>query len=204
MTPVAWLPHAQLTREEWQEYGTRLRHATNRTNWWLGDWIRFGQRHYEDHRYELAARITEYDYQTLRNIAWVAGRYEIPRRRENVSWSHHEAVASLEPVEQDRWLNNATARHMTVKRLRDEVRSARRSTSAIAPAKHEDHRDPPAASSAPIIVCPGCGATINIRPDQLIELTEATTRMARRQPGGHDPTPRLRHYRLPYRPMDPY
>lgn len=32
------------------------------------------------------------------------------RRRNNLSWSHHREVAALEPADQDRWLDRATAR----------------------------------------------------------------------------------------------
>jgi len=38
-------------------------------------------------------------------LAWVSGKIEVLRRRNNLSWSHHQEVASLPPAEQDEWLN---------------------------------------------------------------------------------------------------
>jgi predicted RNA-binding Zn-ribbon protein involved in translation (DUF1610 family) len=174
VTAVAWLPHTGLTQEEWQEYGRRLRNATNKTNWWLGDWIRWGERRYNDNRYELAHRIVGYEYQTLRNLGWVAGHYERTRRRENLSWSHHEAVASLPPPDQDRLLDLAIAHRLTVKQLREHGRQQRHGTSAAASVTHDEHTDPQAelADFVPLS-CPDCGRTIIVRRAAFTELTKA-------------------------------
>jgi len=48
-----------------------------------------------------------YSYQTFRISGWVAGRIEVFRRLNSLSWSHHQAVAALEPKEQDRFLDLA-------------------------------------------------------------------------------------------------
>ena len=40
---------------------------------------------------------------------WVAHKFEISRRRENLSFSHHAEVTALEPAEQDDWLDRAEA-----------------------------------------------------------------------------------------------
>ena len=45
--------------------------------------------------YSQALDETEYSYQTLANDKWVAGQIEFCRRRQNLTWSHHEVVASL-------------------------------------------------------------------------------------------------------------
>jgi hypothetical protein len=90
--------------------------------WWLGDWIRYGDVKFGQ-KYSRAAKITGYDTQTLMNMVYVASRFEISRRRENLSWSHHETVASLESDEQDRWLDQAIEHKMSVADLRLELRS---------------------------------------------------------------------------------
>src|SRR5262249_52321541 len=43
---------------------------------------------------------------------------------ENLSWSHHSAVAALEPAEADGWLDRAAAEHWSQKTLRVEIRTA--------------------------------------------------------------------------------
>ena len=50
------------------------------------------ERHYGE-RYELAAKVTGYDAQTLMNMFYVASRFEISRRREKLSFSRHAAPA---------------------------------------------------------------------------------------------------------------
>jgi hypothetical protein len=47
------------------------------------------------------------EYQTCRNLAWVAGEVELSRRRDNLSFSHHAEIADLPPAKQDKWLARA-------------------------------------------------------------------------------------------------
>lgn len=57
--------------------------------------------------YSQALGETGKEYETLAHAVWVAGQFETWRRRQNLSWSHHAEVASLEPAEQDYWLDRA-------------------------------------------------------------------------------------------------
>ena len=68
--------------------------------WWWGDWLRFGERKYGE-MYSQAIDHSKLDYQTLANSTYVSGAVEFSRRRENLSWSHHKEIASLEPEDQD-------------------------------------------------------------------------------------------------------
>jgi hypothetical protein len=156
-TSVAWLAHARLTLDEWQGYGSRLGTVSKSTNWWLGDWVRFGQRHY-DQRYREAAEVTGYDEQTLMNFAYVAGRYDVSRRREALSWSHHAELAALEAPTQDLWLDHATLRGLSIRQLRAAVRQARPPVdSGLETAIRALGGD---ASDAAAVVCPHCGGVI--------------------------------------------
>ena len=163
-TPVAWYGHAELTREEWETYGSRLGTVTRSSSWWLGDWVRFGQRHYNDHKIEFASHITGYDEQTLRNFAYVAGRCEFSRRRENLSWSHHAEIAALEPDEQDRWLEEAAIQALSVRGLRQRVRTRPPTPSR----ENETSTEQPGAVSLKDstkvlpLVCDHCGATTHV------------------------------------------
>jgi hypothetical protein len=167
-TSVAWYGHNGLTRQEWTAYGSRLGVVTKASNWWLGDWVRFGQRHYNDHRFEIASRITGYDEQTLRNFAYVAGRCDFSRRRENLSWSHHAEVAALESAEQDQLLDQAVSRELSVRRLRDAVRVHRRTELGIdASATNVDRALLVAPDGSLSVECPRCGDMIRVPQPQL-------------------------------------
>jgi len=92
--------------EEWQDIGRNLRSAEGAIQFWIGDWINFGERKWGE-RYLEAVRETGYDYKTLRNLAWVAKRFELSRRRDNLSWSHHQEVTALPPEIANRLLDDS-------------------------------------------------------------------------------------------------
>lgn len=124
-TAVAWAPEDNIDVREWVRAGHRLGAMTRCSQWWLGDWIRYGAGRWGE-RYKDAARITGYDIQSLRNFAYVAGRVEPYRRRDNLTWSHHAELCALEPEEQDRWLDVAENQSLSVKDMRVELRTQRR------------------------------------------------------------------------------
>jgi len=53
----------------------------------------------------------------------VAQRVPPSRRRKGLSWSHHRAVAALEPPQQKEWLKRAADEHLSHHQLRDEMRN---------------------------------------------------------------------------------
>lgn len=110
--------------DEWERAGHQLTGIVNSSSWWLGDWLVYGKENYVD-RYEYGIRAVGLQYQTLRNYAWVAGRFELPRRRAALSFQHHAEVASLPGEEQDRWLDQAEKLKWTTKQLREAIRAAR-------------------------------------------------------------------------------
>jgi hypothetical protein len=80
-TPSAWAPGEELTVRGWIQQGRWLGALGRACAWWIGDWIRYGNARYGD-RYTAAAQVTRYDVQSLMNMAYVAGRFEVSRRRE--------------------------------------------------------------------------------------------------------------------------
>jgi hypothetical protein len=54
----------------------------------------------------------------------VAGRFELSRRRDSLSFGHHAEVAALPGPEQDFWLRKAEEFGWPVRRLRREVRAS--------------------------------------------------------------------------------
>jgi hypothetical protein len=150
---VAWVPHQTLERPAWVAVGRRLGAMSRVSSWWLGDWLQYGATRWGE-KYVEAARITGYDVKTLRNYAYVAKRFDLSRRRDKLTWSHHAEVAVLEPHEQDRWLDRALLDHLSVSDLRLELRGSQRASKIAADEVPES--DGPASS----MVCPHCGQAI--------------------------------------------
>ena len=113
----------RLPFEAWLDIGRQLSTAATSMAWCLGDWLAYGQKTYEG-RYREAVERTGLDYQTLRNYAWIARRFEMPRRRETLSFGHHAELASLPEPEQDFWLRKAEQLSWSTSQLRREVRAS--------------------------------------------------------------------------------
>src|SRR3954470_2699940 len=109
--------------EAWREFGVKLGSYGNATQWWLGDWLVFGRMKY-GRRYKDAIAATGLDYQTLRNYAVVARRFERSRRRANLTFQHHAVLCALSNDEQDAWLDRAEAGRWSRNELRRRLRAA--------------------------------------------------------------------------------
>ena len=114
-----------LAFNEWECIGRELASVSTSSAWWLADWLIFGEAAYTG-RYKAAIAKSSLDYQTLRNYAWVARRFDLSRRRDSLSFAHHAEVASLEQPEQDYWLRKAEQSGWSRNRLRREVRESQR------------------------------------------------------------------------------
>lgn len=113
-----------LSFEDWAHAGRQLSGIVDSSAWWLGDWLVFGKTHYSD-CYQLAIQGAGLRYQTLRNYAWVARRFELGRRRASLTFQHHAEVASLPAEEQERLLDQAERELWTTKQLRTAIRQGR-------------------------------------------------------------------------------
>lgn len=104
---------------DWSSIGSTLKSVEHSVMWWIGDWARYGKRYGE--KYDSAIKATGYDYGTIANAKSVAARIEFSRRRENLSWSHHQEVASLGPDEADGLLDKAETDGWSQRELRRQV-----------------------------------------------------------------------------------
>ena len=94
------------TFEQWTKCGEFLKSANGAVHFWIGDWLNYGEKKYGE-TYAQAIDQTSYEYGTLLNDKYVASRVEISRRRDNLSFSHHQEVAALSPEEQTELLDLA-------------------------------------------------------------------------------------------------
>jgi len=149
---VAWKAVTALGPARWMEHGKRLGRLGTGANWWVGDWLRYGNQRFGD-RYKLASRLTGYDVQTLMNYAYVASRFDPARRRADVSWSHHAELAAFDADNQRLWLDRVAVDGLSLRDLRGELRRVRKAARLT---------DDSAASSPPASpeTCPTCGQPV--------------------------------------------
>lgn len=95
-----------LSRAEWEEIGRKLTRITELSAWMIGDWASYGQWEYGS-AYREACEALGLEYKTVRQYAWVAGKFSHHRRRESLSFNHHLEVASLSEGDQEHWLSEA-------------------------------------------------------------------------------------------------
>lgn len=108
--------------ETWLSYAPLLRKITNASLWWWGDYIRFGERKYGE-MYSQALEESDYSYGTLKNAVWICDKFELSRRHDNLTMSHHAEVAGVEEKEiQDRFLEECGKEGWTQHELRGKVR----------------------------------------------------------------------------------
>ncbi|HEU5354407.1 MAG TPA: hypothetical protein VFU65_08090 [Actinocrinis sp.] len=164
-----WKPWEELDLAEWTVLGRRLGSIGRGVAWWIGDWVNYGNTKFGE-KYSRAAKITGYDVQSLMNMSYVASRFDGPRRRESLSWSHHAELAAL-PVEyQEMWLESAQRDRISVRGLRESVRTwratqpgartraataDRRPRALVAQASREPAPRPQRGGDG--VVCPQCG-----------------------------------------------
>ncbi len=113
----------QLPLDEWIGIGHRLTEIFDASAWWIGDWLVYGQSKYPD-RYRYAIAQTRLDYQTLRNYAWIARKFDPDRRRRSLSFQHHVEVAALPAADQDHWLRLAEKFEWSRNDLRKQVKDS--------------------------------------------------------------------------------
>lgn len=106
--------HPDTTFEQWVNAGLTLDVLTDAVPWCRGDWMLFGEQKFgQDHTQALPDPHSPDGQKlnrTFQNCRWVADRFPPSRRRGGVSFSHHAAVAALDPPDQERWLDEIEKR----------------------------------------------------------------------------------------------
>lgn len=123
ITETALTLPEETTLEQWEAIGRYLGEIHSRARFYIGDWLNFGEGLYED-RYAQAMEATGLGYDTVRNYASICHRVARSRRRKELRFGHHEAVAKLSPAQQRRWLAAAVGGGWTRDRLREEIRAS--------------------------------------------------------------------------------
>lgn len=136
--PVKW--HAcgavfseSITEQQFKEIWKLLRRCAKSLQWRIGDAINFATERSDAGyvrpwglRYAKALTDTDLEYGTLRNYAWVCEQVDLSRRRDNLSFAHHQEVASLKAAEQSKWLDKAIEEGWSKSELRCAIRKSQR------------------------------------------------------------------------------
>jgi len=83
---------------EWERIGKTLKTLEGAVMWWIGDWLAFGATEYGE-KYAQAVeahQVTGTPVETIRKAVWVAEKFSVGSRLPTLSWSHHQAAASLD------------------------------------------------------------------------------------------------------------
>lgn len=81
--------------DEWSALGQNLLRFARSHQWWVGDWLAFGEDKFGEEAPQ-AVEILGLDPKTLMNYRRVAGRIPLKDRRPFLSWTHHRIVADLD------------------------------------------------------------------------------------------------------------
>lgn len=109
------------TEEQWAEIGKKLCRCNHVMNWWIADWAAFGDKQWG--ALKKFAELNGWAEKTIYNAATVARSVDTSHRREDLSFSHHEAVACLPAKKQRELLSRAHDEGLAVGPLRAVVRS---------------------------------------------------------------------------------
>jgi len=114
MNSLIKCPVTYRNEQEWAEAGALLHTQMKSISWLAGDWLLWGEDMYPDTYTQMLDKWSE---STLTRWAWVCKKVPPHIRREELSFTHHQAVASLGHQEQAEWLNRAVLNDYTAEEL---------------------------------------------------------------------------------------
>lgn len=130
---------------DWAELGGVLRALEGSLQWLIGDWIVAGELRWGK-TYEEICELTGYEYQTVRDYAYVARNVDLSIRIDKLSHAHHRLVASMPQDSQREWLGYALGNRLSVAKLRAEIREAQAQLLAVNNSQNYSVADSPTAA----------------------------------------------------------
>lgn len=98
LTETGLVVEGETTQKQWTELGQALSRLDEARQWAIGDWLNDGKRHYGDGLYKQAAELTGMQTNTLERYASLSNTMETFIRIKDLTWSHHQEVASLKLI----------------------------------------------------------------------------------------------------------
>lgn len=101
---------------QWEAVGSFIKRSHKSVKFWQGDWLNYGEDNYPE--WSQYFDESESDSESMRKEKWVAKRIPPERRKPQLSWSHHEEVADLEPEDQDLMFTQAIENKLSIHKFR--------------------------------------------------------------------------------------
>lgn len=112
------------TLAQWKSEGETLLTVQRSLGWWVADWLAIGEARFGEDMC-LQAISEKWSPGYLANCKWVGSRFIPSRRRESLTFSHHQDLASYTQEEQEEWLDRCEAEGWSRAELRRELRIAK-------------------------------------------------------------------------------
>lgn len=121
LSPVGLNLPDDITPERFEAVGYVLRNMGNSLHWAYGDYLSTAERLFGEEGYQYGEVLGLSEVSRMQYIR-VALRVPEERRKAKLSWSHHRAVAPLEPEDQERWLDLAIISDWNKSQLEDAIK----------------------------------------------------------------------------------
>jgi len=83
---------SELSKDEWEDIGIKLKQLDTAIGWMIGDWLNHGQWKWGEKYTNKYARSLGYEEKTLRKFASVSRRTEMSLRSDKLSFKHHRVA----------------------------------------------------------------------------------------------------------------
>jgi hypothetical protein len=104
-----------------------------------GDLLREGEARFGEKAFQAVQALTGWKAKRLQNARWVSAAVAPRQRNENLSWSHHRSVASLDdPRDMKKWLDLAEANDWGAVELQKRIQAAGALEPPPAPSTNHD------------------------------------------------------------------
>jgi N6-adenosine-specific RNA methylase IME4 len=110
----------EVTKSEWSKVFSGLKTIEGCVQFWIGDCLKYREQKWG--MYDDVSEESGIDKQTLRDIKYVSDSIKPSFRNDNLSFTHHVAVAPLKPEQQEKYLSKAVKEKLSVRELREVIR----------------------------------------------------------------------------------
>lgn len=135
------------TYEEWYGALKQVAAYDGAIQWWIGDLAAADGRvinGVKSDAYDQLEKETGLVYGTIKNCKMVAQAVDLSYRNDRLSFTHHMAVAPLQPEDQKRWLQKAVDEGLTVAQLRRAIKAEAYQEPSLPDSKYRIiYADPP-------------------------------------------------------------
>ncbi len=115
LTPKGLVMDRKPSPDDWENLGKVLGHIQRNINWWVGDMIVFGEAQQGDDIYQAVSETVSLDY--IDRCSYMSRMFP-PGTRQPLSFTHHQAVASLKDPIRETLLKTAKENNWTAAELK--------------------------------------------------------------------------------------